>query len=129
MSLIFAFFPLCLCFIYFCSDLCNFFLSTNSAFFLLSLVALGVRLGCLRCFFFLEVGLYCYKAALLELLCHLPWVLGHHVPTVDCFYVSFYFLSDFSLISWLFSSTFLSLHVLVVCTFFFLSLISHLTVL
>jgi len=52
-------------FTYFCSDLYNSFSSTKFGFLFLflffSLIALGVKLGCLRLFFlFLEVGLYCY---------------------------------------------------------------------
>ena len=47
----------CFYFIYFCSDLYDFFPSTNFGgfFVLLSLIALGVKLGYLRFFLFLDV--------------------------------------------------------------------------
>ena len=45
-SLIFSYCFLCFYFIYFCSDLCDFFLSTNLGFYWSSLVALNIRLDC-----------------------------------------------------------------------------------
>ena len=56
-----SYWPFSLYFIYLLSDLSYFFPTTNFwlMFVLLFLVPWGVKLGCLRSFFFLNVGIYC----------------------------------------------------------------------
>ena len=68
---------------YFCSDLYDFFPSTNlGSFVLLFPVALGVRLCSLRFFLYPEVRLYCYKLLSYNCFCCVPWVSEHHVFVV-----------------------------------------------
>ena len=52
-------------------------------------------------------------------ICCVPWVLGHRLFIVICFYVIFIFSLISSVISWLFSSALFSLHVFVVFYSFF----------
>ena len=83
--------------IYFCSDLYDFFPSTNFGFLFVLLfpVVLGVKLGCLFNVF-LEVGLYCYKLPSLEQLLVHP--IGFNSLCFHLSFVSrnfFYFPFDF----------------------------------
>ena len=107
--------------IYFCSDFYYFFPSAKFCFcfYVLSLVILGISLGCLRFFFFPEVSLYCYKLPSWNCFYCVPQVLDHRgfvLISLQVFSIS----SLISLvISWLFSNVLFSLHVFVFFTGFF----------
>ena len=84
-SLIFSFFSFFLVSVYFCSDLYDFFSSSNFGFcfavlfFFFFVVPLGITLGCLRSFVFPEVNLYHYKFLSLKCFCCNPNILDHCV--------------------------------------------------
>ena len=68
----------------------SFLLLTLGFVCFLSLVALGVRIGCLKFFLFLEVGLYWYKLRLQNCFCCIPQILTSlvaqtvkHLPTMQ----------------------------------------------
>ena len=123
-SFVDLFYSLCLYFIYFCSDLYDFFPFTNfgNLFVLLSLVALGERFGCLR-FLCPEVRLHCCNFLLRTAFAasHRFWIIMLLFSFVsrDFFVIS---SSISSVIHWLFSSILFSLlvFVLVFFTVFFL---------
>ena len=115
---------------YFCSDFCDFFffLLLTSGFVVLSLVALGVWLGCLQSFLFLEVGLSCYK---LPLRTAFATSLRFWIVFSLSFVFIYFKISSLisSVNSWLFRRVLFSLHVFMIFTVFFPPVISNLIVL
>ena len=127
-----CFIDLCYCFLHFFfiflwSDLYDFFPSANFGgfFILLSLIALGVRLGCVfeifLVFLFLFLVSYCtainFSLGTAFAASHRFWVIMFSLSFVSRYFLISSLIS--SVISWLFGSILFSLHVLVFFLQFF----------